>query len=155
MRRSGRLWFLAFFPSPPFGLLVFPFILACIPYPMSTCRFGFPRLILVPSAHTQSGWGLVVKAEEHGSVKCKVFNGNNGSFPFVSGRYTIQRPFPYQHRYFRLFLKLFLYRFCLFFQRDHGCAEDRIVLGYVPGLLGLLLHVLGYTPPRLEPWAPM
>ena len=31
----------------------------------------------------------------------------------------------------------------------------RIILGYVSGLLGLLSYVLGYTPPRLGPWAPM
>ena len=59
--RSGRLWFLAFFPSPFSGLLASPFILACIPYPTSTCRFNFPGLILVLSAHTQSGWGWLWK----------------------------------------------------------------------------------------------
>ena len=158
MRRSGRPWFLAFFPSLLSGLLASPFILACIPYPTSTCRIDFPGLILVPSAHTQSGWGwlgVVVKTEKYGSVRCRVFNGSNDSFPFVFDRYTIQRPFPYQHRYFRLFPKLFLYCSCPFFQGDLGYAEDRIVLGYVSGLLGLLLHVLGYTPPRLGPWAPM
>ena len=99
--------------------------------------------------------GVVVKAEEHGSVKCRVFNGSNGSFPFVFGRYTIQCPFPYQHRYFRFFPKLFLYHSCPFFQGDLEYAEDRIVLGYVSGLLGLLLHVLGYISPRLGPWASM
>ena len=57
LKRSGRLWFLAFFPSLFSGLLASPFILACIPYPTSTCRFDFLGLILVPSAHTQSGWG--------------------------------------------------------------------------------------------------
>ena len=36
-----------------------------------------------------------------------------------------------------------------------GYAEDRIILGYVSRLLRFLLHVLGYTPPRLGPWAPM
>ena len=57
-KQSRRLWFLAFpSPSPFSGLLVSPFILACIPYPTSTCRIYFPALILVPSAHTQSGWG--------------------------------------------------------------------------------------------------
>ena len=43
-----------FFP-PLSGLLASLFILACIPYPTSTCRFDFLGLILVPSAHTQSG----------------------------------------------------------------------------------------------------
>ena len=56
-KRSGRLWFLAFFPSPFPRLLISPFILACILYPTSTCRFDFLGLILVPSSHTQSGWG--------------------------------------------------------------------------------------------------
>ena len=56
-RRAGRLWFLAIFPSPFYELLTFPFILTCIFYPSSTCRIDIPRLILVPSAHTQSGWG--------------------------------------------------------------------------------------------------
>ena len=46
-----------FFSAPFSGLLASPFILACNPYPMSTCRFDFPGLILVPLAHTQSGWG--------------------------------------------------------------------------------------------------
>ena len=48
---------LPYFLPPFFGSLVPLFILACIPYPSSTCRIDFPRLILVPSAHTQSGWG--------------------------------------------------------------------------------------------------
>ena len=56
-RWAGRLSFLAIFPSPLSGLLTFHFILACVPYPSSTCRIGIPRLILVPSAHTQSRWG--------------------------------------------------------------------------------------------------
>ena len=56
-KRSERLWFLAFFPSPFSRLLASPFILAYIPYPTSMYRFDFPGLILVPSAHTQSGWG--------------------------------------------------------------------------------------------------
>ena len=55
-RRAGRLWFLAIFPSLFYKLLTFPFILACIFYPSSTCRIDILRLILVPSAHTQSGW---------------------------------------------------------------------------------------------------
>ena len=46
-----------FFPATLSGLLASLFILACIHYPMSTCRVDFPRLILVPSAHSQSGWG--------------------------------------------------------------------------------------------------
>ena len=50
-------------------------------YPSSTCRIDIPRLILVPSAHTQSGWGWLKKAGEYGSVRCRVLNGSKGSFP--------------------------------------------------------------------------
>ena len=98
---------------------------------------------------------MVVKAEEHGSVRCRVFNGSNGSFPFVLSRHTVQWSFLYQRRYFRFFPELFLYRSCPFFQEGHGDAEDRIILGYVSKLLGLLLYVLGCIPSRLGPWAPM
>ena len=55
-KRSGRLWFLAFFPSHFSRSLTSSFILACISYLTSTCRFDFLGLILVPSAHTQNGW---------------------------------------------------------------------------------------------------
>ena len=50
-------------------------------YPSSTCRIDIPRLILVPSAHTRSGWGWLKKAGEYGSVRCRVLNGSKGSFP--------------------------------------------------------------------------
>ena len=46
-----------FFPVPLSGLLTSLFILAFTLPSTSTCRFSFPGLILVPSAHTQSGWG--------------------------------------------------------------------------------------------------
>ena len=62
-RRAGRLWLLAIFPSPYYELLTFPFILACIFYPSSMCRIDIPRLILVPSAHTRSGWGWLKELE--------------------------------------------------------------------------------------------
>ena len=53
------------------------------------------------------------------------------------------------------FPKLVLYRSCPFSQGDLGYAEDRIILSYVSRLLGRLLHILGFTLPRLGPWAPM
>ena len=147
--------FLAFFPSLFPGLLASPFILACIPYPTFTCRFDFFRTDICPISSYSKWLGVVVKAEEHGSVRCRVFNGSNGSFPFVLGRHTVQRSFIYQHRYFRFFPKLFLYRSYPFFQEDLGNAEDRIILGYISRLLGLLLYVLGYIPSRFGLWAPM
>ena len=52
------------------------------------------------------------------------------------------------------FPKLFLYRFCPSLQGDLEYAEDRIILGCVSRLFGLLLPILGYNLPRLGPWAP-
>ena len=98
---------------------------------------------------------MVVKAEEYGPVRRRVFNGINGSFPFVLCRHTVQGSFFYQRRYFRFFPKLFLYHPCPFFQVGLGDAEDKVILGYVSRLLGLLLYVLGYIPPGLGPWIPM
>ena len=43
----------------------------------------------------------------------------------------------------------------LSFRGTLGIAEDRIILGYVSRLLGLLLYVIGYIPPRLGPWVLM
>ena len=40
----------------------------------------------------------------------------------------------------------------LSFQEDLEDAKDRVILDYVSRLLGLLLYVLGYIPPRLESW---
>ena len=90
--------------------------------------------------------GVVVKTEEYGSVRYRVFNGSNGSFPFVLGHHTVQRSFLYQRRYFRSFQNCSYTVLAPFFQGDLGYAENRIVLSYVSELLGLLLHVLGYTP---------
>ena len=50
-----------FVPALFSGLLASPFILVCVPYPTSTCRIDFLGLILIPSAHTQSGWGWLKK----------------------------------------------------------------------------------------------
>ena len=111
----GRLWFLAFFSNPSYGLLTSFFILAFTLPPTSTCRFSFLRLILVPSTHTQSGWGVVVKAEKHCSVWHRVFNCSNDSLSFVLCRQIVQGSFLHQRRCVRLFPKLFLYRSCPFF----------------------------------------
>ena len=151
----GGSGFWPFFPAPFFGLLTFPFILACIPYPTSTCGVRLSRTDTCPISPYPEWLEVVVKAEEYGPVKCRVLNGSKGSFPFVLGRYTIQRTFLYWPRYFRFFPKLFLYRFCPSFQGDLGYAEDRIILGCVSRLFGLLLPILGYNLPRLGLWAPM
>ena len=130
--------------SPPFShFLSYPFIRAFILSLASTYKLTFLGLKTCPVNPYLEWLGEVVKAEEHGSVRCRILNDSNGSFPFVLGRYTIQRLLLYWHRYFRFFPKLFLYHFCPFFQGDLGYAEDKIILGYVLRLFGLLLHILG------------
>ena len=59
----GGFGFWPFFLASPQELLSFPFILASVFYPSSTCRIDIPRLILVPSVHTRSGWGWLKKLE--------------------------------------------------------------------------------------------
>ena len=142
---------------PPFlsHCLSYPFIRVFILSPASTYKLNFLGLKTCHISPYLEWLGVVVKAEEHGSVRCRVLNNSNDSFPFVLGRYTIQRLLLYWHRYFRFFPKLFLYRFCPFFQVDLGYAEDKIVLGCVLRLFGLLLPILGYTLPRLGSWALM
>ena len=135
--------------------LSYPFIPASILSPASTYKLTFLELKTCPVSPYLEWLGVVIKAEEHGSVGCKVLNGSNGGFPFVLGCYTIQRLLFYWHRYYRFFPKLFLYRFCPFFQGDIGYAKDRIILGWVSRLFGLLLPILSYTLPQLGPWAPM
>ena len=91
----GGSSFWPFFPAPFPGLLVPLFILACVPYPPSTCRIDFSKTDTCPINPYLKWLEVVVKAEEHGSVRCRVLNDSNGSFPFVLGRYTIQRLLPY------------------------------------------------------------
>ena len=153
--QSGRLWFLAFFPQPLFRIACFLFYISLYPLSNVHVQVRLSRTDTCPISPYPKWLGVVVKVEEHGSVRCRVFNGSNGSFPFVLGRHTVQRSFLYQHRYFRFFPKLFLYHSYPFFQEDLGNAEDIIILSYVSRLLGLLLYVLGYIPPRLGHWAPM
>ena len=67
------------------------FIWAFILSPASTYKLTFLGLKTCPVSPYLEWLGVVVKAEEHGSVRCRVLNGSNDSFPFVLGRYTIQR----------------------------------------------------------------
>ena len=103
--RSRRLWFLAFFsqPSPQIAYISFYINL----YPLSNIhvQVRLSRTDTCPISPYPKWLGVVVKAEKHGSDRCRVFNGNNGSFPFVFCRHTVQGSFVYQHRYFRFFPK--------------------------------------------------
>ena len=82
-RRAGRLWFLVIFPSPSSRLLPFPFILACVPYPSSTCRIDFSKTDTCPISPYPEWLGVVVKVGEYGFVRCRVLNGSKGSFPWL------------------------------------------------------------------------
>ena len=98
-------------PPPPSHCLSYPFIRAFILSPTSTYKLNFLGLKTCPVSPYLEWLGVVVKVEKHGSVRCRVLNDSNDSFPFVFGRYTIQRLLLYWHRYFRFFPELFLYLF--------------------------------------------
>ena len=108
-RWAGRLWFFAIFPSPFSRLLTFPFILACVRCPLSTCRVNFSKTDTCPISPYPKSLGVVVKAEEYGSVRCRVLNGSKGSFPWI---------------FLDFLSSLVLYRFCPSFRWDFGSAED-------------------------------
>ena len=80
-RWAGRLWFLAIFPSPFSRLLTFPFIPACVHCPSSTCRVNLSKTDTCPISPYLKSLGVVVKAKEFGSVRCRVLNGSKDSFP--------------------------------------------------------------------------
>ena len=73
---------MAIFPSPFSRLLTFPFILAYVPYPSSTCRIDFSQTDTCPISSHPEWLGVVVKAGEYGSVRCRVLNDSKGSFPW-------------------------------------------------------------------------
>ena len=82
-RWAGRLWFLTIFPSPLYRLLTFPFILACIHCPSSTCMVKSSKTDTCPINPHPKSLGVVVKAKEPGSVRCRVLNDSKGSFPQI------------------------------------------------------------------------
>ena len=82
-RWAGRLWFLAIFPSPFPRLLTFPFILAFVHCPSSMCRVKLSKTDTCPISPYSKSLGVVVKAKEYGSVRCRVLNGSKGSFPWI------------------------------------------------------------------------
>ena len=60
-----------------------PFILAFVHCPSSTCRVNLPRTDTCPINLYPKSLGVVVKAKECGSVRCRVLNGSKGSFPLI------------------------------------------------------------------------
>ena len=79
-RWAGRLWFLAIFPSLFYRWLTFPFILARVHCPSSTRRVKPSKIDTCPISPYSKSLGVVVKAKECGSVRCRALNGSKGSF---------------------------------------------------------------------------
>ena len=79
----GGSGFWPFFPAPSPGLLVPPFILACIPYPSSTRRIDFSKTDTCPISPYPKWLGVVVKVEEHSSVRCRMLYCSSGSLLLV------------------------------------------------------------------------
>ena len=72
------------FPTPLFfRSLTFPFILACVRCSSSTCRVNLSKTDTCPISLYPKSLGVVVKAKEYGSLRCKVLNGSKGSFPWI------------------------------------------------------------------------
>ena len=80
-RWAGRLWFLAIFPSLLSRSFTFPFILVSVHCPSSTCWVNLSKTDTCPISQYPKSLGVVVKAKECGSVRCKVLNGCKVAFP--------------------------------------------------------------------------
>ena len=80
-RWAGRLWFLAIFPSHLSRSFTFPFRLVYIYYPSSTCWVNPSKTDTCPISQYPKSLGVVVKAKECGSVRCRVLNGSKVAFP--------------------------------------------------------------------------
>ena len=90
LRGSG---FFPFFPASLSGLLVSLIILVCTPSPSSTCRIDFSTIDTCPISPYPKWLGVVVKVEEHGSVRCRMLYCNSGSLLLVLFRTVITLPF--------------------------------------------------------------
>ena len=94
----GGSGFWPFFPAPSLDYLFF--LLYQPAFTVLRPRIGsiFPRLDTCPISLYPKSLGVVVKAKEYGSVKCRVLNGSKGSFPqifqifFQAQSYTVFAP---------------------------------------------------------------
>ena len=77
-------FFLEVGSAPPPDSLAFSFILACVRCPSSTCRVNLYKTDICPISPIPELLGMVDKAEEYGSVRGRVLNGNESSFPGYS-----------------------------------------------------------------------
>ena len=65
--------------------LTFSFILACVCCPSSTCRVTLYKTDICPISLIPELLGMVDKAEEYGSVRCRVLSGKGSkdNFPEI------------------------------------------------------------------------
>ena len=118
-------------------LLTFPFILAFVYYPSSTCRVNLSRTDTCPINLYPKSLGVVVKAKECDSVRCRALNGSEDCFPWI---------------FWDLLSRSVFYRFCPSFRWDFSSTEVWTVLGCIPSLSYVwCLLSLGHNPPRLGP----
>ena len=67
------------------GFLVSPhfsFILACVRFPSSTCRVDLSKTDTCPVSPNPKSLGVVDKAKEYGSVRCRVLYGKGSKDSF-------------------------------------------------------------------------
>ena len=76
------LFFLEVGWSPFPDSLTFSFILACVRYPSSTCRVNLYKTDICPINLIPELLGMVDKAEEFGSVRCRVLSGKGSKGNF-------------------------------------------------------------------------
>ena len=86
--RCFHPWSLSFWrldQSPLPDSLTFSFILACVRCPSSTCRVTLYKTDICPISLIPELLGMVYKAEEYGSVRCRVLSGKGSkdNFPKI------------------------------------------------------------------------
>ena len=71
--------------SPLLDSLTSSFILACVRCPSSTCRVNLYKTDICPISPIPELLGMVDKAEEYGSVRCRVLSGKGSkdNFPKI------------------------------------------------------------------------
>ena len=122
-------------PPSLYELLLFPFYTSIYPSSNAHVQVQLSRADTCPISLYPKWLGVVVKAAKHCSVRRRVFNCSNGSLSFVLCRYIVQGSFLHQCGGVQLFLKLFLYRTCPFFQERFGMprteSSSAISLGHL------------------------
>ena len=111
----------------------------------------FPRLILVPSVHIQSGWGWLSKLESMTLSGAKYWMAVRAAFP---SRYTFQRTLLYWPRYFRFFPSCSYTLFALPSSETSDMPRTESSSTVSQGYFVLVLPSLGYNVPRLGPLGP-